>query len=172
MSRGAKPGRTRATAGTPLPRKRGISFPPLPPPDPIRLASSGKIDAEAWQEVRVEVWREWLRLINTPDDREWKRWRAKLWPEGQLDPRCHRPERDPDRPWPPNCAIHDGIEARVLRAYWSPPEGYVNRWDARPTIVELAEQGLEEVAAFREREPGVAETIFEAASTSPRRARP
>jgi hypothetical protein len=128
----AKPGLRRRDAGKRRPRHRVVyQHPRKPPPDPVEQALQ-----------RPMFWGEDV----TPA--QWERLRAPCW-ERWLD----------SQESPPHAARIDGIRGDALRAFFNPPSGYVNNWDARPKIVELAEEGLAELARFRKANPTAARSI-------------
>jgi hypothetical protein len=106
---------------------------------PIELALRGPrffgegVSAAQWEELRAATWGHWLVLVT----------------EGAA------------RAWPPAAARHDGIRGHALRRTFVPPEGYIGGWDATPTIVALAQEGLAEVARFRKADPTAAGSITE-----------
>jgi hypothetical protein len=139
MTRGVKPGKRRIDAGRRRPPRPAFTYPP-PSDSPLLRAFRGAVDPAEWEALRIPTWRAWLELVRGGS------------PAGE-EP------RDRDRDWPPAAAIHDGIEGRVLKSRWDRPEGYRGGWDAPPRIVELAEEGLEELARFRRRSPAAARSI-------------
>jgi hypothetical protein len=127
----AKAGLTRIDAGTHRPRHRPLIQYPPQPVDPVKRALKGPM---FWgQAVTAE---------------EWERLRVSAWERYEV-------EQD----WPPHAARHDGIRGDALRLSFAPPEGYRGRFDARPKIRALADQGLAEVEAFRKSNPEAARSI-------------
>jgi hypothetical protein len=171
MTRGTKPGRARADAGRPRPIKRGEPL-PQSPDDPVRRALSGDVDAEEWEELRVETWQEWARLVQNTDD-SWldyrAEYRATLEPSNrnggareraearrrELEPLCMQPARTPLKDWPPRGARFDGLEGIALARWHQGSPSDLERQIA------WAEQGLAELARFRKRSPEAAKSIGE-----------
>jgi hypothetical protein len=125
----------------PRPRPPRLQPYPQPPRDPIREALNGKLDAEEWEELRAAAWEAWLELVTV---------------EAEQKTADHRdPARGPISDWPPRGAqLHDGLEDRAL-ARWFDERSAIGPERQRA----WAEEGLAELASFRERNPEGAEAI-------------
>jgi hypothetical protein len=143
----------------PRPRPPRLQPYPQPPRDPIREALNGKLDAEEWEELRAAAWEAWLELVTV---------------EAEQKTADHRdPARGPISDWPPRGAqLHDGLEDRAL-ARWFDERSAIGPERQRA----WAEEGLAELASFRERNPegaeanrGGARRIREPAARDPCRA--
>jgi hypothetical protein len=120
----------------------------------------GEVDAEEWEELRVETWNRWLELVTIEDDREWLRWRQEYWRDPSVwspetDVNFLEPERNPKSDYLPGAVrLFDGLEGQAI-ASWHDQRSTTGPSQQR----EWAEQDLEELASFREQNPDIAREI-------------